>query len=299
MPDISMIKAMVPQGNLNPQQAAEKIAAGWWIQQKYDGRRIIVGVNSNAQSIFVLNRDGTESNMSNAIRLLLPLDWMRALHKTIIIDGEFVKNRFFAFDLIHFDGRVTPHTKYSTRYKVLRSFLNDNADQHANKIRTVSTVADDITPAARFDFIEQMYHEGAEGIILRNAHAPYRFGRSKMIERLKFRKRIDAFITNLHPQKSSATLALWDPEGETHKTLCDVSTLHHNVEFMNVVELEFSHLSPEGKPQQPVLKGVREDKDTLSCTVDQLENLPTINNADIIAMKEQAHGTELTATMDF
>ena len=100
----------------------------WWMQEKFDGRRILV--RKQGATITAINRTGLTTDLPlpivEAIQLLSAAD--------CLLDGEAVGDIYYAFDLLHVDVTDMRPNPYGERYAMLRK-LTDGIESDGLRYR--------------------------------------------------------------------------------------------------------------------------------------------------------------------
>lgn len=242
----------------------------WWMQQKYDGVRLLVEVTEQGWSAY--NRRGEQSSLSGDPRLDRAFSSLR-VDGTVVFDGEFVGDWFVVFDFLA-PGIVEPEHPFETRFSVLESYLDAPGVVVAKTAKTTDE---------KEAMFQGLLERGAEGVIFRDRLAPYYQGYHPRagVLRWKFTKTIDCVVLERTPDgKDSVTLGLLDLRDEAiiWHNVGKASTVGKSVEPGEVVEVEFLYATESNRLYQPRIKRVRTDKLSRECTLGQLEGTYTDRN---------------------
>jgi len=232
------------------------------MQEKFDGRRLLIRKNNG--EITGVNRRGLEVGLPGSIAKCAA-----SLPGDFIIDGETVGDVLQAFDLLEVDGRCLRSDPYRYRFGRLTMLLAVNRARH---IRAVNTVP---TPAEKRAMFERLRDSGAEGVVFKDANAPYKPGRpnsggSQL--KFKFHKSATCLVTGRNPDRRSVSLALFKDNRLTDCGNVAIPANHEVPKEGTVVEIRYLYAMPESNAlYQPVYLGPRDDMTPTDCVLDQLE----------------------------
>ncbi len=164
---------------------------GWVYEEKYDGIRILAykeGARVRLMSRNANDRTATYGDVADAVRALPP--------QTLLLDGEIVafdrrgvsrfqllqqgqiRTTYAVFDCLYLDGRDLRNEPLTTRRRALASALTDR-----DSLRLARRLAGDGRAAYRL-----AKRRGLEGLIAKDADAPYVEGRSGKWLKVKVRQ---------------------------------------------------------------------------------------------------------------
>ena len=245
-------------------ELARRIADPRWImQEKFDGRRMLV--RRNGEEVTGINRNGLETALPEPIAqaaLALP-------GRSWLLDGEAVEDILHAFDLLELGGTDLRSLPYSARLAELEGLL---ALHHESAIVPVATAYGE---SLKERFLRDLRKGNREGAVLKDLEAPCTPGRpasggSQL--KFKFHATASCIVTGRNRQQS-VELALRRPDG--FLAVCGNVTVPPNQavpEAGEVVEVRYLYAFREsGALFQPVLLGRREDIPPEDCTIDQLK----------------------------
>ena len=253
---------------LNPidQDQAERLVADdeWWMQEKFDGRRILI--RKNGSQIIGINRKGL------AVALPEPLS---AQALTIpgqqwLMDGEAVGETYIAFDLLERGNVNLRQAPYSRRLTDLHDMLESGGCQQG-PIRLVKTAR---TATMKRQMLAQLGRENREGAVFKLASAPYTPGRPASGGdqlKLKFTATASCLVVKTNGTKRSVALELLD--GGKRLAVGNV-TIPPGMPIPragSIVEIRYLYAFPGGSLFQPVFLGQRDDVEPAACTIDQLK----------------------------
>jgi len=179
----------------------------WVTQPKLDGERVMVVVEDGVVSVF--NRSGQPKVKNVGETHLAPF---RALTQgRWAFDGEVVGRTLHLFDMPAVGGFVAERGGFDTRYEALKTTLAA-LDIDAAHIALVATARGE---QAKREMLQAAKDGRKEGVIFRDADAPYRSGRTDVLKKHKFVKEVDAYVVEIGKGgKENAVLAVRNEAGE-------------------------------------------------------------------------------------
>ena len=262
-PDEGRVSGVAPQ-LLNPIDEHELDfyinSSDFWMQEKMDGKRMLL--RKAGSTIVASNRKGLHVGFPKAIEdaaRLLKVD-------SFLLDGEAVGGVFYVFDLLEFGGKDFRGRPYSNRYDLAQTVC-DKSDA----IRPLSTWP---TPDAKRAALKWLRDRNAEGVVFKNAAAPYVAGRPASggaQVKFKFTATCSAIVDGANPGKRSVALVLLD--GKKRVAVGNV-TIPANFTVPKkgaICEVRYLYAYRGGALFQPVYLGVRDDIDRTACTLAQLK----------------------------
>jgi bifunctional non-homologous end joining protein LigD len=241
---------------------AEKLLddPAWWLQEKFDGRRMLVKKDANG-SVTGINRKGLTVALPQPI-----LAHAQAVPGTFVIDGEAVGDRLYAFDCLEREGIEVAGFMYSKRLAILASFMGRGA------IECAPTAAG---PGDKRDLYNFLKQEGKEGVVFKRHNAPYTPGRPASggtQVKFKFVTTGSFIVAKVNSGKRSVALEVVDDAG--HGVSVGNVTIPPKVQVPGVgtiVEVRYLYCYPNGSLYQPVFLGLRDDIEPSACAASQLK----------------------------
>lgn len=254
----------------------------WVAQFKYDGDRVVIEAHRGALTVY--NRAGQTKVRNIGHAHLEPLT---ALHSgRWIVDGEVVGRTLVLFDLLTAtDGTTTwadEHYGFDQRYAVLETLCrrlgiplasSDGTQHDAVVLAPVARSADE-----RADYLSTAVAQQREGIILRHRDGLYEPGRrSTTLVKHKLIKDADVVISGLHSTKESATLSVYDQNGQLIEVGAASTIGKTSPQVGQVWKVTFLYVTNPEHPRlyQPRLVSRREDKPAGDCLLDQFADAGT------------------------
>ena len=250
---------------LNPigEDQAEKLIAdpAWWLQEKHDGRRLLIRKLGNA--ITGINRLGLAVALPQTL-----LDDAAACPEDVILDGEAVGDTLQVFDALLIGDDEIGGLRYTERHLRLMNLLA--SFQHRN-IQLVETA---FTTAQKAGMFAQLRKRNAEGVVFKHTDAPYIAGRpASSGTQLKYKFcETASFIVGKINAKRSVSLLLFDGDKIKAAGNATIPPNHEVPTTGQVVECRYLYAYREsGCIYQPVYLGVRDDLTEEECTTEQLK----------------------------
>ncbi len=234
----------------------------YWMQQKMDGRRVLIQASDMITGI---NRNGLTIALSTNI-----VESAAEIGVPFIIDGEAVGNWFYAFDLLSLNGRDCRSCPYRERHDKLFNLIG----QGSGAIELLETF--DRT-AEKIDAFDRLKQANAEGVVFKRVDAPYTPGRPASGGpqlKHKFHATASLIVASVNKGKRSVALDLLD--GKKRIAVGNV-TIPPNADVPvadAVIEVRYLYAFKGGSLYQPVFIGVRNDIDAKDCTPAQLKFKP-------------------------
>lgn len=253
---------------IKPQLATlvERPPAGdnWWYEIKWDGYRLMATYDGEKRRLLTRNgHDWTERFPAIVEELeRLPVS-------SCILDGEAVmldskghcdfqalQNalrsnrtasgvRYVLFDLLFIDGVDLRNSPLSLRHDTLRKLINELKGQGILRL------------SERFrghvsEILRVVCHHELEGVVAKQADAPYRGGRQPSWKKLKCTRRQEFIAVGFTPEKGSRNrvaallLATWEKSGLRYRG--KVSTSINEADQKSLRRALESHLRPDAPP---------------------------------------------------
>ncbi|WP_082407871.1 hypothetical protein [Verrucomicrobium spinosum] len=235
----------------------------YWMQEKLDGRRILL--KKTANQVTGINRLGLETELPLTIvksAMELPGDFL--------VDGEAVGDTLHVFDLLELANGNLRDQPYGQRMlKAIQLLAGSIYNMHLKHVPTAT-----LTDNKRSVFAV-MKARGKEGVVFKHEDSTYIPGRpasggSQL--KCKFYETASFIVGKIHPNKRSISLLLF--EGDRIKPAGNVTIpVNHDIPKPgDVVECRYLYAFKEsGSIFQPVYLGRRDDIRAAECVVGQLK----------------------------
>lgn len=239
--------------------------SAYWLQQKFDGRRVLIRVQDGI--VTGINRSGLVIGLPESI-----VESAQALGKSCVIDGEAIGDRYFAFDLPVFNNVDYRRKSYAQRLETLTRLIGSGQ----GAIDIVETAQ---TSVEKKTLLRRLMQEKAEGAVFKRHDSSYVAGRpSSGGSQLKFKFYATAtcIVAKANSGKRSIALELIGAAGE--RVSVGNVTIPPSVKVPSsgaLVEIRYLYAYPHGSLYQPVYLGVRDDLTPEACSISQLKYKPS------------------------
>jgi bifunctional non-homologous end joining protein LigD len=223
-------------------------------QEKKDGKRLIIWRCGNNYGAY--NKNGIPCECPDEIFNSIP-----TFCGDTCLDGELIKNKFYAWDLLEINGRnYSAPTAYSERHKALSSI---NFGKFVEVVSLITGTND------KYRYFEHLKSMGFEGIVFKKLDAPYSGGRGRDQWKYKFYNEASCIVVEGRVGKKSIGLELINEIGE--RVFVGFCTCNKSAPVGSVVEIKYLYAFRGGCLYQPEFKMIRDDVNTLECTTIQLK----------------------------
>lgn len=233
----------------------------WWMQEKFDGRRVLILRNGNA--INGINRRGLSIGLPNTV-----VDRARELGgEHWILDGESIGERYIAFDMLEHDGANLRDRPYSSRLEMLSSIVSGASD-------AIAVAPTAMARAAKVRMLKAMREQRREGVVLKRHDATYAPGRPASggpALKLKFTATVSCLVAGAVAGKRSVALEVNEGDRRVSTGRVTIPPNHAIPPVGSVVEVRYLYAYRGGSLFQPVYLGKRDDIGTDACTLAQLK----------------------------
>jgi ATP-dependent DNA ligase len=220
----------------------------WWAEQKMDGHRVAVFLTPSDPP-FCFNRSGVSRSTPRFL-------WGLRSEQSLLLDGELIENRYFAFDV-----PTSPGVLYERR-AVLEKIVFPGVD----------VVPAAKSTSAKRKLLKRALREGSEGIVLKNKNSYYEGDRSRNWLKVKLVKELDAIVMDISPDgRDNAVLVLLDIAAGKPVEICTVSTFGKGpIQIGSICTVRYLYATADRKLVQPRIIRFRTDKSYQECTTEQL-----------------------------
>ncbi len=241
---------------IGPEQAAQYILdSRFWVQEKRDGVRLIVRKRHN--QIDGWNRQGQPV----AVARILASALLAINVPSFVLDGELEQNGgYHCWDLLEANDFALLDQPYAVRYRALEAFYGCSM---IHVLPSWTTHTDKETMAFA------LQRKRAEGLVFKNAEAPYRPGRAGQHYKLKFEKHATVRVRDVDPVRNRVSIEMMD--GNTWHEVCGLKVTHGTVRPGDFVEVKYLYGTPGRRLVQPRFLCVRTDVSDADCRFSQVE----------------------------
>lgn len=233
----------------------------WYLQEKYDGKRMITNVSSN--KIIANNRKGQVCGYPKVFDQLMA-------YGDNIFDGEAVGEKYYIFDIIKKDGKDVTSESLINRINMLKSLIKEN-----NENIILAEYA--IGLKAKEAMVARVRENNGEGVVFKLSTSQYTPGRpasggNQM--KWKFVETLTAIVSEIN-LKRSVGLELFDENGQ--RVFVGNVTITPNFEMPkkgDLVEIRYLYGNMGGSLYQPMYLGIRDDINEEDCLMSQIKYKP-------------------------
>jgi len=229
-------------------------------QDKYDGKRLTV--KKNDSEVIAANRKGLSVGFPDAIANAVQLA------HSFVVDGEAIKERLYAFDLLELDGTNLRPLSYRQRLISLHNLFEDTKETDTVVVAKTAFGATD-----KRKLMAELKAANKEGIVFKLLDAPWSAGRPEKggpAIKCKFYKTATVIVTKINAKRSVAVGVM---DGNDLIQVGNV-TIGPNKEIPQVharIEVRYLYAFKGGSLFQPTYLQDRSDEiDQSDCVVSQL-----------------------------
>ena len=243
--------------------AARLLDPAYAVQQKFDGKRIILHIDRT--SVTAYNREGLQCEISKNIiieaKRFSPL-------APLVFDSEWIRetNALYAFDLLEINGLDLRPTRFIDRIQQLARTLQT---AHTSLIHPART---EVEQAAKIELLTRIHDLNLEGIVMKELAGPYRLRRDPRQFKYKF-THVSSFLVIKRNNKASVDLGLYN-ESNQLLNVGSVKIRNHSFNHIvegNIVDVQYAHAFPSShKIYHPRMVSIRDDLQPDDCVLSQL-----------------------------
>ncbi len=232
---------------------------GWWAQEKYDGKRMLLHKADAVDAVTAINRNGLSVGAPDMI-----LRRAGNVYQAYLVDGEAVGETLFVFDMLEIDNTNVRTMPYEQRLSHLESL------ELSGSLVVVETAK---TQKEKQQLYDRLHISEAEGIVFKKHASPYTAGRPNSggtQVKFKFYATASVFVTKINEKRSVAVTVLADKQ---HVDVGNV-TIPPNKDvppLNSVIEVRYLYAYQGGSLYQPTYIGVRDDMGVEDCLISQLK----------------------------
>lgn len=235
------------------------------LQEKMDGKRIMLRKADGV--IDAINRKG--------LVVSHPRAWGDALaahrSQSLILDGEGVGDRFFAFDVLCVDGVDATRLPFSKRLDMLYALSREIVDP------SIQFVPAYLDQSEKRRVLASLRALNAEGVVFKDVNAPYTAGRPNSGGpqlKLKFVEESTCIVLRRNGDKRSVALGMRDDAGSVVEVGSVTIPPNFDVPAAGaLVEVRYLYKFAAGMLFQPVYRGERDDLDVSAASLAQVKRV--------------------------
>ncbi len=238
-------------------------------QQKLDGFRVLCTVQT--QRVLATNREGQETDHCSAALL----SGLESLPVGTVVDGEVVGNGYWLFDVLRVGDRNVEGLGALQRWQLLDDELSPGLSGEVQVLRVARTAAD------KRKLYEDLVAAGAEGIVFKDADAPYQAGRPASGGSQRKHKLIKSCDVVISENSGNAyTMVVVDGAARFVCGKVFAGTTNASRKLLDaalargerpVCEVRYLYATDDEQLFQPVFVRQRDDKDESGCARAQLQ----------------------------
>lgn len=230
----------------------------WFLQQKYDGRALLV---KKAETTVAINKKGLSISIPQSV-----IDLIERVPEQIITHGEIVGEKYYIFDMLEFNKEDLRSKPAKVRYELLKM---------------IPELKDFVVPAFFIEedkrrYFEEMKATKKEGVVLKENNSKYVPGRpasggSQL--KYKFWESATVEVIKQHKSKRSVTVAVYDGQKQIDMGNVTIPANYEIPAIGSLVEVIYlyCHNGEKGKLYQSKYKGIRDDQYLSDCTYSQIK----------------------------
>lgn len=231
-------------------------------QEKKDGKHLTLQIINN--ELVVRNKKGDISNCAPEFESSL-----RLVGHDILIDGEQIGDKFWAWDILEFDGLDLRGWTYISRYTKLSSLFFGPSI----KILKLYTGTE-----AKRKLFADLKANGKEGIVFKKITSVFSPGKGLDQLKFKFYAECSVIVTTGRQGRSSIGMELINSQGQ--REFVGYCSCNRNPPLGSIAEIKYLYAYRGGCLYQPAFKELRDDVDVSECTTSQLKYKSEENDED-------------------
>lgn len=222
-------------------------------QEKKDGKHLTLQI-LNGQLI-VRNKKGIACGCSPEFEVAL-----RSIGCDLLIDGEQIGDKFWAWDILEFDGVNIRNWSYLSRYLKLTKLEFGSAIQ-------VLKIA--FTEQEKRALYSQLKSNGKEGIVFKLLSGQFIPGKGADQLKFKFYSECSVIVVEGRQGRASIGMELINSQGQ--REFVGYCSCNRNPPIGSIAEIKYLYAYQGGCLYQPAFKELRDDIDVNECTTAQLK----------------------------
>jgi bifunctional non-homologous end joining protein LigD len=191
----------------------------------------------------------------------------------VLLDGELIGDRYVAFDLLEADGVDLRSQPLISRLAKLQQVVTDiisAANETGSPTHLLQIVYTARTAAEKRALLQEIESSTGEGVVIKEAAAPYIAERNDTQLKHKFWQSLSAIVAGQNGTKRSVAMVLLDEHG--HQIDVGSVTIPVNHTLPNpgsVIEVRYLYAYEGGSLFTPTFLKLRDDIVPAECTADQ------------------------------
>lgn len=246
-----------------------------WLQEKFDGRRVLIKEDNNSHEISGINKTGLSIGLPGPV-----VDFVKRIankHTGFILDGELIGEKFYAFDLLKLDNADYQKKPYSERLKYLTYIIDEANDGVSFPVICVTTAK---TADRKKMLYQKIKDAKGEGVVFKRHASEYTVGYGENALKYKFWATCSCLVEGQNGNKRSVKLKLLEKGDWIDIGKCTIPANHEIPTAGQIVEIRYLYARKGGSLYQPIYLGVRDDVEKARCSTEQLKYKPTDSDDD-------------------
>jgi bifunctional non-homologous end joining protein LigD len=250
---------------ITPEQAAALVTdAAWAMQEKYDGRRMLI--RKTIEGIEGINRNGLIVALPEPVANVAG-----GIAGTFVLDGESIGNTVVGFDLLERNGVDQRGLPYRQRLFTLLEFVPGPGPH----LRSAETALD---TAHKAEMLSRLRTDNREGVVFKRLAGTYTVSRPSTggdALKCKFYESASFIVSGANARRS-VSLSLFEAGNAVPAGNVTIPPNHTIPRTGAVVEVRYLYaLRESGCIYQPVYLGPRDDVEPGECQTRQLKWKPS------------------------
>ena len=234
---------------------------GFWMQEKFDGKRVLIKQDDETGTIGI-NRKGLTIGLPSPVCVSA-----RSLPASFILDGECIGDTYHAFDLLALNGDDLRSWSYKERHTALLNLLGSAQRFHIEIVPTA------VVETEKSRMLLKLRGSNKEGVVFKRPDAPYTAGRPASGGAwLKYKFTVTgSFIVNSINSVRSVGLEVC---AGTDRIPVGNVTIPANKKVPTlgkIIEVRYLYAYRGGSLYQPVFLHERSDLEEKDCVIGQLK----------------------------
>jgi bifunctional non-homologous end joining protein LigD len=258
-------------------EVLELFASGDYVMQlKADGERMsILHEGAGVGQITAFNRKGQSRDVP---QFLIDLLQTKGGGQPFYIDGEIVKDAFYAFDTLLCPNLPTAAQEpYARRFVALKELVGE-LGLAGDQLKAIPTVYPEDGVQMAKQFVDSVLAAGGEGVVLKKINSHYSAGRPEIgggFLKFKFKESSTCLVTRINQQRSVGISLLDANANEVCVGNVTIPPSSDVPAIGDLIEVQYLYAFVGGSLFQPVYLGKRNDLDRGECTLNQIHRWKT------------------------
>jgi bifunctional non-homologous end joining protein LigD len=238
----------------------------WCLQEKMDGKHIIVKYIPKEDKVIAANKKGDVISIPQSI-----VDSVKKLanEKGLTLDGELIGEYLYVFDILECEGvDLRGALDFGKRYFALEHLIQ-------NQFENLILVKAYFKTKEKKAYFEKLKRTGREGAVFKDIHSQFSIGRPHSggaMLKCKFTATLSVIVDSKVTGKSSfASFVYRDDRSKMPLGNCTVPVGREIPLAGTIVEIRYLYVLRGGHLYQPVYLGIRDDVDPEECTESQIK----------------------------